>query len=81
MKIYTESNLQYFRFWAGARDTANALTYKDFEALESLLCIEYPDGIGDTELNDLFWFAPDYIAQMLGYSSFEDLERDHSEDD
>ena len=37
----------------------------------------------DTAINDLFWFEEDYIAQLLGFNSFEALVRhnDGNDDD
>lgn len=76
MKIYTEKNLRDFEFWSGAKDRAGYLTGDDLDIIESELEIEYPDGMSDTEINDIFWFEEDYLAQILGYDSFEDLVND-----
>jgi hypothetical protein len=32
-----------------------------------------------TELNDIFWFEKDFIAESLGYDSWEEYEN-HDED-
>lgn len=32
-----------------------------------------------TELNDLFWFDRDYIAEILGYEDWEALENERNE--
>lgn len=71
MKIYSEMSLTDFEFWSGAKDTANYLTYKELETIEYLLEDMYPDGIDETTLNDIFWFENDWIAEMLGYESFD----------
>lgn len=49
------------------------------DAFERLIDEMYPDGIGDTELNDLLWFEDDWIFEMLNidredYSYVEDDE-------
>ena len=33
----------------------------------------YPDGIDETQLNDIFWFDDDFMAECLGYNDFETL--------
>lgn len=43
------------------------------DTIETMLEDIYPDGIGETELNDLFWFDDDTIAEWLGYESFEQI--------
>ena len=30
----------------------------------------------ETELNDLFWFEDDFVAVLLGYNNWEELEND-----
>ena len=74
MKIYTEQPLRYFEFWSGAKDRTKVLTGEELDQLER--CIEelWPDGCSDTEVNDLFWFEEDLIAEWLGFESFEALE-------
>jgi hypothetical protein len=80
MKIYTETSLTNFKFWSGAKDTVKYLTYDELEQIESILEDAYPDGMSDTEINDLFWFEEDLIAEWLGYSDFEELmHRDDEE--
>lgn len=82
MKIYAETNLRDFEFWSGAVDTVKYLTDEELDTIESELESLYPDGMEDTELNDLFWFEEDYIAEILGYEDFEELmHRDDEEDD
>ena len=78
MKIYEDLNLSGFEFWGGASATVEQLTEEDLEILENALTEEYPDGIGKTELNDLFWFEEDTIAAWLGYSSFSELEEERA---
>lgn len=79
MKIYDEQSLRNFDFWSGARDKANAFTLKELDMIESELECLYPDGLSATELNDLFWFDDDFIAQLAGYEDMEEvlLENDN----
>ena len=75
MKIYKEESLNNFEFWSGGRDRAEVLTYEQMEQVEAILEDLYPDGIDETEINDLFWFEEDTIAEWLGFESFEKLEK------
>lgn len=73
MKIYTETSLRHFDFWSGAIDTANHLTAEQLDEIETQLEDLNPDGMSETEINDLFWFEEDYIAEMLGFGSWDEL--------
>lgn len=75
MKIYEEKPLRQFEFWSGAADRVEYLTNDDFDVIESELEALYPDGMEDSQINDLFWFEFDFIAQMLGYEDEEDFNR------
>lgn len=66
MKIITDDSLKYFRFWSGAKDLASQLKYDEFNALECELEDLYPDGIEATQLNDLFWFEPRFVCELIG---------------
>lgn len=79
MIIKQEVSLQGFDFWSGAKATAAVLTSSDFDTIESHLQDLYPDGADETDVNDLFWFEADTIAEWLGYYSFEQLEEDRKE--
>ena len=76
MKIYSETPLHNFEFWSGAKDRACLLTYEELDEIESILELEYQDGISDTELNDLFWFDFNYICKLIGLSEEELLNRE-----
>lgn len=83
MKIYTEKSLRNFEPWAGAVAIFGAFTTEQLDQLESELEALKEDGEGydETELNDLFWFESDYLAQLLGFDDFEDLERSNKGED
>ncbi len=66
MKIINEISLENFEFWSGAENTAEKLTSKQFETVESVLEDMYPDGMTATELNDLFWFESERVYEMAG---------------
>lgn len=68
MKIYTEISLSDFEWWSSAEDTAKRIDEADaWDELEAILADEYPDGIDETELNDLLRFEPETVFAWLGY--------------
>jgi hypothetical protein len=77
MKITSEISLENFEAWSGGADTMNELTAEELEQLESIIEDLYPDGMDETQLNDLLWFERDTIAEWLGYHDWEHLERAH----
>lgn len=79
MKLCSEVSLQDFNTWAGANSTKDALTWRELDELEEHLEELYPNGLDETELNDILWFECDWIAEMLGYVDWEDLEAHEEE--
>lgn len=75
MQIYYELDLPSFKAWSGAEDTMRVLTYDQVRQLEDVLSDTYPDGLEETDLNDVLWFKRDWIAEMLGFTDWEHLER------
>ena len=82
MKIYTEQSLADFKFWSGAETTAQRIWEEQgsegFDQLEAILEDLYPDGIDETDLNDLLWFDADTVYEWLG---IDDEEEEDEEDD
>ena len=54
MKIYSEVDIRDFEFWDGGEYVADVFSEDDLEEIQDRLEELYPDGINDTELNDLF---------------------------
>lgn len=73
MKIYTEESLKNFEFWSGAKDTVKYLTDDELDTIEKILEDIYPEGMSETQINDIFWFEDDWIAEILGYNDFEEI--------
>lgn len=67
MKIISDISLVNFKFWSGGQDTADELTNEQLERVEAELEALYPEGMTDTELNDLFWFYRDTVFEWAGY--------------
>lgn len=82
MKYYVEESLSNFQFWSGAKANAEELTCEQMDRLESILEEIYPEGMSDTEINDLMWFEFDLIKEWLGIEDDEeeDDEEDYDED-
>ena len=67
MKITSEMSLKNFKAWSGAKDTLNKLIELDkCDELEFILDDLYPDGLTETELNDMLWFDDEWIYKTLG---------------
>lgn len=53
--------------WAGARDTYALIDYHDkLDELDELITECYPDGLTETELNDILWFDSEWVLISLG---------------
>ena len=53
--------------WAGARDTYALIECNNkLEDLDELITECYPDGLTETELNDILWFDSDWVLSSLG---------------
>ena len=67
MKITSEISLKNFKAWSGAKDTLNKLIELDkCDELEFILDDLYPNGLTETELNDILWFDDEWIYETLG---------------
>jgi len=83
MKIISETSLANFKFWSGAVDTANRIWEEKgedgWEQLENILEEMYPDGITETELNDLLRFDSETVYEWLGIGNEDEDEEDDEE--
>ena len=74
MRIYTELDLNTFEAWSGAVDTLNRIREEDkCRELELILEELYPDGMDETELNDLLWFEEDWVYEMVGIRTEDEI--------
>lgn len=77
MRIYKEESLSNFEFWSGAKDFANKLTEEEFNQIEAAFADIYPDGMDETQINDIFWFKSEWICNdILGVEYEEVMERE-----
>ena len=70
MKIINEINLQDFEFWGNAKETAKRideeLGARAWDLLDAILTDAYPEGIDETELNDILAFDDNDVFEWLG---------------
>lgn len=67
MKIISETTLLNFEAWGGAINTKNIIIEADKDDLfDQTIEDIYPEGLTDTQLNDLLWFDADWIYEILG---------------
>ena len=66
MKIYRDESLSNFEFWSGAVANAEEFTLEELDRIGEELEAENPDGMDETEINDLMWFEPEYLANLIG---------------
>lgn len=78
MKTYNDNvTLADFVAWSGAEDTKQTIIDNnkadDFDRLIEEL---YPDGLSETQLNDILWFESDWIFESLGITEEENEDED-----
>ena len=71
--INNNASLTNFDFWAGAKD--HDFTYTELKEIEYILDDLYPDGMTETQINDLFWFEEEFLCESIGVNYDEYLER------
>ena len=80
MTITYELNLKSFKAWSGAVDTLERIQREGkCEELENVLEELYPDGMTETELNDLLWFDSESVYEWLGIRSEGQIEKEIEE--
>lgn len=67
MKIYREGSLSNFEFWSGAILNAEEFTLEELDQITAALeSLDEGDGYDETQINDLMWFEPEYLASLIG---------------
>lgn len=67
MKIYRDESLSNFEFWSGAISNAEEFTLEELDRIsEELEATDEGDGYEETQINDLMWFEPEYLASLIG---------------
>lgn len=67
MKIYRDESLSSFEFWGGAVENAEEFTIEELDRIgEELEAANNGEGYEETQINDLMWFEPEYLASLIG---------------
>jgi hypothetical protein len=67
MKINKKLGLREFKTWSGATETKEVIIEEGKEEeFEELIEELYPNGINETQLNDLLWFEEEWLFESLG---------------
>ena len=80
MTITYELDLNSFEAWSGAKETLERIQREGkCEELENVLEELYPDGMTETELNDLLWFDSESVYEWLGIRSESQIKKEIEE--
>ena len=80
MTITYELDLNSFQAWSGAKDTLDRIQREGKCAeLENVLEELYPNGMTETQLNDLLWFDSEQVYEWLGIRSEEQIRKEIKE--
>ena len=80
MTITYELDLNSFQAWSGAKETLERIQREGKCAeLENILEDLYPDGMTETELNDLLWFDSESVYEWLGIRSESQIKKEIEE--
>ena len=67
MALIVNVGIEGYKPWSGAISTWNEIEETNkVDELEYLLEEIYPEGITDTQLNDILWFESDWVYAQLG---------------
>lgn len=80
MTIKSDISLENFEAWSGGKSTLDRIINEGkCDELESMLEELYPDGMTDTELNDLLWFDSDTVFGWLGIRTYDQIKEELEE--
>ena len=80
MRVYQDISISDFETWSGAKDTQRVIIENDKEnEFDNLIDELYPDGLTDTQLNDILWHESDWVFKTLRISDEGEEETDENE--
>lgn len=80
MTITYKLDLNRFEAWSGAKETLEKIQREGkCSLLEQILDDIYPDGMTETELNDLLWFESETVYEWLGIRSEGQIKKEIEE--
>jgi len=75
--INNDMTLENFNTWSGATETKNVILENDKgEEFDSLIEELHPDGLTETDLNDILWFEDEWLFESLGIDTEEDEDEE-----
>ena len=75
MKITSDVELRSFQFQSNvAKETVKYLTFSELDRIQQILEEAYPDGMTDSNLEDIFGYEADTIANWIGYDNFDQVK-------
>ena len=78
--LYKEISIYDFEPWSGAVDTYKRLERNNkLNDLEGLLPELFIGDIEETELNDLLWFEPDTVYEIVGLETESEIKEEIEE--
>lgn len=78
--LYKEMSIRDFKPWSGAVNTYRRLERNNkLNDLEWVLPELFDGDIEETELNDLLWFEPDTVYEMVGLKTESDIKEEIEE--
>ena len=82
MKTINENQtLADFDAWSGAKDTKETiLNNNKGDEFDVLIEELYPDGLTETQLNDILWFETDWLYESLDIREEKEEEEEESDD-
>ena len=73
MKVHSEISIVNFDAWSGAVNTKHRIIEEGLvDEFDSLIEELYPEGIDETQLNDILWFDSDWVFESLGIQDEEE---------
>lgn len=75
MIIKSEIGIADFDAWSGAMDTKSRIIEEGMEEeFDAMMEELYPEGMTETQLNDILWFESDWIYSTLGIEEGDEDE-------
>lgn len=80
MKIISETSLDRFEAWSGAEKTLDKIISEGkAQEFEFILEDLYPEGMDETQLNDLLRFEPEWCFEAVGIRTESEIESELKE--
>lgn len=81
MKITKEISIEEFEGWSGAENTLDKIISEGkAEEFEFILEDLYPEGMDETQLNDLLRFEPEWCFEAVGIRTESEIKSELEEE-